>query len=186
MGGENSQDIILRSDSCLTWWSQNGKKIGWAPACSNYFKVQRQHRSSFLDTSTTTTKNWSSPWIRLQSQCHQAFQKWIQSRNVKVIRGLAPCLWMPVIPWTHNPSGNFSSLKPWCSKIFWEQTPGWLQYFLVSIKSVQFFGIEPNGCPTDYISAGSQSDRFMRDSGMVETTGNKNDDPTNKTKKKIF
>ena len=42
VGGENSQDIILRSDSFLTWWSQNGNKIGWAqwaPAYSNYFKV---------------------------------------------------------------------------------------------------------------------------------------------------
>ena len=73
---------------------------------------------------------------------------------------------------------DFLGANPWLAAVFF-------LIFLVSIKSVQFFGIEPNGCPTDYISAGSQSDRFMRDSGMVETTGSKNDDPTNKTKKKI-
>ena len=71
VGGENSQDIILRSDSCLTWWSQNGEQNWVSPMSPSMLQLLQ---SSFLDASTTT-KNWTSPWFRLQSQCHQAFQK---------------------------------------------------------------------------------------------------------------
>lgn len=93
--------------------------------------------SQFISRRINNNKKLEFTMISPSISVPPSFSK--NGSSLEVCQGLvgdfAPFLWMPVIPWTHNPSGNVSSLKPWCSKIFWEQTPGWLQYFF------DFFGL---------------------------------------------